>query len=221
MERICLHCHQLFTPTKKYPAKVYCSRGCVMRMNAIAARLPPFTCKQCGQSFTSKHGDAQYCSQHCAGISSHIHRMRRPIADRFWKNVDKTDYCWNWIGTLSTHGYGQISINRRWRLAPRIAWELYYGESPGKNHVLHRCDNPRCVREDHLFLGTHQDNMKDMLQKQRHHHGETHRSHKLTEQDVRDIRASTLSHAELTKMYPVGQSVISRIRARKAWRHVQ
>ncbi len=221
MKRICLHCQQPFTLTKKHPNNVYCSRGCVMRKNAIAQRLAPFICKQCGQRFTSKHGDAQYCSQHCSGIASNIHRVRRPIEDRFWEKVDKTDECWNWIGTLTTHGYGNFSIDRRWKLAPRVAWELYYGASPGKKHVLHECDNPRCVRKEHLFLGTHQDNMKDMYQKQRHHHGETHQSHKLTEQSVREIRVSTLTHSKLAAIYGVGQSVISRIRARKAWKHVK
>lgn len=220
MERICLHCHQPFIPAKKHPKQVYCSRACVMRKNAIAQRLPAFTCKQCGQQFNSKSGRAQYCTQRCSGIASNLNRTRRPIEDRFWENVEKTDYCWLWTGTLSTPGYGMLSINGHYQNASRIAWELYHGETPGKKHVLHRCDNPRCVRGDHLFIGSHQDNMKDMVQKHRHHHGETHRSHKLTEQAVREIRVSKFTHRKLASIYSVGQSVISRIKAGKAWKHV-
>lgn len=220
MERVCLHCHQPFTLTKKHPNNVYCSRGCVMRKNAIAARLPPKPCTLCGEMFTSPKSSARYCSQKCSGVASNIGRKRTPIADRFWEKVEKTDGCWNWIGTLTTHGYGYFSINQQYHLAPRVAWELYHGESPGKHHVLHRCDNPRCVREDHLFLGTHQDNMKDKVQKQRHYYGEKHRNHVLTEDAVRFIRASTLTHAELARMWHVGQSVISRVRAFKSWKHV-
>jgi len=219
--RQCLFCSKTFTLTKKHPNNVYCSRACVMRKNAIAQRLPPMVCQQCGKSFTGESKERKYCSMRCAGIASNIGRQRRPIAERFWECVDKTGDCWLWTGTLSTHGYGLISIDSRWRLAPRIAWELYHGELPGKKHVLHRCDNPRCVRDDHLFLGTHQDNMKDKVKKRRHYYGEKHQNHILTESTVKIIRASALSNAELAMQYGVNASVISRVRAGKAWKHVK
>jgi len=94
---------------------------------------------------------------------------RRPLAERFWEKVEKTDGCWLWTSTLNTWGYGQFQIGRTKQYrAHRIAYELTYGPIPAGMHVCHHCDNPRCVRPDHLFLGTHLDNMRDRQAKGRY-----------------------------------------------------
>ena len=112
------------------------------------------------------------CGEDCKTPGSkfaHGHAGRvRPLADRFWAKVDKTDTCWVWVGaTFRESGYGQIAVGPKKRRANRVAWELTYGEIPKGMLVCHKCDNPSCVRPDHLFLGTHRDNCNDMMSKQR------------------------------------------------------
>lgn len=217
--RQCLFCGEMFTPTKKHPTKVYCSRGCIMRKNAIAARLPPFICKQCGQSFTSKRGTAQYCSQRCAGIASNIGRERRSVDDRFWEHVYETEGCWMWTGPLS-HGYGWLGIGTLHKLAHRLSWELHYGPIPEGLGVLHRCDNPPCVRPDHLFLGTFEDNMNDKLAKGRQARGGQKPNTKFADADIHYIRTCDETNANLAKQYNVTPSAISDIRRCKTWKHI-
>lgn len=93
---------------------------------------------------------------------------RRDPVTRFWRGVEKGDGCWEWTKSRSRLGYGTFSLNRRkWVSAHRFAWTLTNGPIPDGLCVLHRCDNPPCVRADHLFLGTLRDNQQDMYAKGR------------------------------------------------------
>lgn len=92
------------------------------------------------------------------------------LRERFWAKVTKGDGCWLWTGHRLKHGYGVISVGGRKgrpELAHRVAWVLTNGAISGDQAVLHRCDNPPCVRPDHLFLGSQADNMIDMRTKGR------------------------------------------------------
>ena len=76
--------------------------------------------------------------------------------------------CWLWMAAGGADGrYGRIGVNGNSRLAHRVAWELYRGPISGNEHVLHKCDVTICVNPDHLFLGSHADNMRDMAEKGR------------------------------------------------------
>ena len=86
--------------------------------------------------------------------------------------------------------------------------------------VCHMCDMPSCVNPDHLFLGTQDENMRDKVQKHRQARGELHGSARLTEEIVREIRASTRSQEALGREYGVSQVAISRIKLGKNWKHV-
>jgi hypothetical protein len=95
----------------------------------------------------------------------------KTAAARFWNKVCKTKTCWNWIGN-NVYGYGYFAPNGRAGKhirANRFSWFLHYENDPGKRHVLHHCDNPKCVRPDHLFLGGDLENQRDRCLKGRHH----------------------------------------------------
>lgn len=94
----------------------------------------------------------------------------RPTEARFWAKVDRSggpEACWPWTGARAWNGYGQFGDGGQIHIASRVAWELSCGPIAEGLHVLHRCDNPPCVNPAHLFLGTHSDNMRDMVAKGR------------------------------------------------------
>jgi DNA invertase Pin-like site-specific DNA recombinase len=99
---------------------------------------------------------------------------------------------------------------------------LAIGPVPPGMHVCHRCDTPACVRPDHLFLGTQQDNIRDAAQKGRMHTGEQSPNAKLTAGQVREIRssASGTTYRALAKTFGVHPNTISLIVRRKQWKHL-
>lgn len=100
---------------------------------------------------------------------------------RFWEKVQKTETCWNWTG-YAPKGYGVFYENRRAVPAHRFSWKIHFGPIEGHvaGHpelewcVCHRCDNPRCVNPDHLFLGRDRDNIHDCIAKGRFSRGPEH-----------------------------------------------
>ena len=146
------------------------------------------------------------------------------MIDRFNLHVDKSGDCWLWKSSKFKSGYGIFTINKKPFRAHRIAFELFKMPIPPGLHVLHKCDTPACVNPEHLFLGTHQDNMTDMCKKGRHvtnpAKGSAVNGSKLTESQVAAIKKDTRLQREIAADYGVHQVLISRIKTGKAWRHV-
>lgn len=126
--------------------------------------------------------------------------------ERFWQKVNKTESCWLWTGAKKPKGYGVIGVGgKKSGLAHRVSWRLASGSDPGPLWVLHRCDNPSCVRPDHLFLGTAKTNTADMVAK-----GRGVRP-KLTPEAVKEIRGAVEageSSRSLAKRYGVSGTLI-------------
>ena len=147
----------------------------------------------------------------------------KDITERFWSKVDKrgSHECWPWLGHLTKKGMGQIGVGRRGEglvYVSRLSWQIAYGPIPESMCICHHCDNPACVNPVHLFLGTHRDNMDDMLQKRRHAYGTKHPAAKLNEQKVREIRVSKQSDYELAEYYGVSRRLIWKVRKRISWK---
>ena len=143
---------------------------------------------------------------------------RLSFAARFWRYVDTSGDCWIWTG--ATNGrYGKISRGPGLGLvgAHRASWEIHFGPTPDGLWVLHRCDNPPCVRPDHLWLGTNQDNIDDKVAKGRAlgaYGGERHHLSKLTKgqgAEVRQFAEEGLRQREIAARYGVNRATISKI----------
>lgn len=152
------------------------------------------------------------------------------VLARFWSKVDKGDGvgCWLWTASLNNGGYGQLSLCRRPCPAHRISYMIANGPIPDGLFVCHRCDVRRCVNPSHLFLGTAQDNIRDMVEKGRNHVipalvGDHSPNSKLKSSDVIAIRrdhAAGASLPELGRRYGVTAQAIWRVVHKINWRHI-
>lgn len=126
--------------------------------------------------------------------------------------------CWNWLNAVNAGGYGVVYGG----LSHRFVYEVVYGEIPNGMCVRHSCDNPSCVNPDHLLIGTHTQNMRDMKERKRAKggvlRGEKHSLTKLTLAQVQEIRESSgVSQKILAGKYGVSQATISNIKRAKTW----
>lgn len=165
---------------------------------------------------------------------------------RFWSKVNKDGECWIWTGAKLKAGYGKFTVaHQTWTLAHRVAYEIAFGPIPGSLFVCHHCDNPSCVRPEHLFAGTPSDNMRDCSNKGRnpvhqnpdcvlrgdrhpyrinpnlHARGERVGGSKLTWEKVREIRRlSSNGHtrAELARQFSITAVMVSRIARGINWK---
>lgn len=142
-----------------------------------------------------------------------------PFEKRY--TVDERSGCWLWIGSTVTDGYG-VWVAHGQRTAHRAAYVMHKGAIPNGLHVLHKCDQPNCVNPEHLFLGTHQDNMADLRAKGRAYgaKGEANYGAKLTEEQVMAVMADPRSCAEISAQYGVTGAMVDKIRNGKSWPHL-
>lgn len=147
------------------------------------------------------------------------------VAIRFWQKVKRVGECLIWQAATFRSGYGAMQIGTlaqpKTVLAHRLSWELNVGPIPKGLSVLHRCDNRRCVNPAHLFLGTQADNLIDAASKGRMRRGPQHHNTKLSEAQVRAIRANGERAVTLAKKMGVSDSNIRHVRAGRTWRHAQ
>ena len=143
------------------------------------------------------------------------------LAVRFWPKVLVTKNpkkCWNWTASIRTGGYGQIAWRGRPIGAHRASWFIHNGPIPEGLDVLHKCDNRRCVRPGHLFLGTNDDNNADREKKGRTAWGEALPQSKLSAQDVKYIRKAFRSFKiSISKKFKIKDVTVSSIIWRKRW----
>lgn len=168
--------------------------------------------------------------------NSHYQRTRRygdPLVSKatkwlgvpFWERVSvvpDAESCWPWLGPLVGDGRGRIRHNGRTEFAYRVSWELTHGPIPSGMFVCHHCDNPACVRPEHLFLGTPADNSSDMARKGRARTGDgsriprgdasphTRYSDEMVEV-IRQRHAGGATQAELVRQTGISQTQMSRI----------
>lgn len=142
--------------------------------------MPTVTCEGCGRSFPKDGTRTRFCDHSCY-VGWSRKQAAESLVARFWAKVNRAGTapparpelgsCWFWTAS-AIRGYGQFNIGRvgtkqRTVYAHRYAWELTNGPIGSGLSVLHRCDEPLCVRPAHLFLGTQQDNLDDARQKGR------------------------------------------------------
>jgi hypothetical protein len=151
---------------------------------------------------------------------------RKPLAERLSRyTVDEETGCWNWTSKKDQRGYGVLLVEGKYRNTHRLSHELHRGAIPVGMFVCHRCDNPSCMNPDHLFLGTHADNMRDKVSKGRQSrvpggsmHGEKNGSCKLSEAEVIEIlNAKGVTQTALAEKYGVSSGQISKIQRGVKW----
>jgi hypothetical protein len=156
---------------------------------------------------------------------------RERFEPRFWNRANKPEVgCWTWKGCTNSRGYGQFAIKGRVKSSHRVAYVLTYGKIGDRELcVCHRCDTPPCIRPDHLFLGTHKDNLADCAKKGRLNHripvrGETCGAAKLTTQNVIEIyelRSKKVRVVEIAQAYSVKPATIYAIFRGDNWKHLK
>ena len=152
------------------------------------------------------------------------HKKQTEAIRNFWSKINKTDTCWLWQGAISSKGYGRMRQDGKHISTHRYIFKMAYGEIPDGLFVLHDCDTPACVRPAHLFLGTQQDNIDDMINKGRKAIGSKVNSSKLKESDIPTIR-KRLNNGEISSDiaidYGVTSNAIAQIKTGKTWKHIQ
>ncbi len=218
----------------------FCNRRCA---SDSAVKQVIVNCATCETAFSVKRSElsrpgrraGRFCSRACRSVG--MRREHASLEDRFWAKINKNGpipehrpelgNCWVWAGRPNPGGRPRIYVSREvtHAQASRVAWELTNGPIPDGLEACHHCDGGDigCVRSDHLFLGTHAENMADMAAKGRGTPGEKSPNAKLTDEWVREIRRlfdRGVTVAELAKLYPVSEAALAHAIARVTWKHV-
>lgn len=232
IERNCRTCDTVFyvipSCIKKGGGK-FCSKKCWR--DSVPRKLKR-KCQVCKNIFLVKpsrikDGGGKQCSRKCTSISTR-HRLSIDPIQRFFSKISNEqhpDGCWIWEDSLNPGGYGKLKVDGKMVSAHRYSYILHSGLIPDGICVLHKCDRPCCVNPDHLFLGTHQENMDDKIKKGRSNSvkGELGNSI-LAENQVLDIKRrlkNKESAPNIGRLHGVSKHTIYAIKYGNSWRHVK
>lgn len=163
------------------------------------------------------------------------------VWERFLTNVqfpNESSGCWTWKGYLSKAGYGLFTLDGKRIGAHRASWDLHHGKIPNNHDICHECDNPSCVRPDHLAPKPHVFNLADMIAKGRSARGDRNglRRHperiargekcgasRLTSNQVIEIRQlgkSGKTPREISKVFQISEGNVRHILKGDSWKHL-
>lgn len=172
-----------------------------------------------------------FCSRRCAGYAKRTStgnyrvRLRRTpprglsLAERLdWSSIpEPMSGCFLWLDHVSGNGYAKFRRQGNWYAAHRAAWEVAKGPIPEGLFVCHKCDVPSCVNPNHLFLGTHDDNMADRDAKGRHGHGPSHWAAEITLEQAVAIYLTIGEQRAIGRQFGVSQTIVWQIKSDRHW----
>jgi len=180
-------------------------------------------CSHCDKPFSARVDGAliaQCCSRSCGSK----HRSQRPVSELVDMSAGP-DECWPWLGFIENHGYGRVRRDGRFILAHRFVYEEMVGAIPDDLDLLHSCDSPPCCNPSHLFPGTHQDNMRDMVLKGRAQRlrGSEKPQAIIDEAIAAKIKERLMDSLATTVANELGVSlhIVYDIKSGKTWKHVK
>lgn len=181
--------------------------------------ISPLKCRLCDRpAYARLLCASHYVIEHRNGNIKKYEKLS--VHDVWESRIEKTESCWLWRGQIGTYGYGYISLNGKPTLAHRFVYEQLVGPIPQGLYLLHSCDTPACVNPDHLRCGTQKENIQDAVDRGRIEKGEDRYNAKLTETDIRAIRADGRPKAHIARDYGVTRALIRGIQAGRRWKHV-
>jgi len=160
-------------------------------------------------------------------IKNHAKLAPEPPLPRFNASYEvKANGCWEWTGSVASHGYGSLGVNGRTETAPRMAYKLFVGKIPEGACVLHSCDNRLCVNPSHLTIGDKAQNAAEAVERGRFKtlRGEQNPKAKLTEAEVSEIRSlfdEGWGRKDVGDAYAVSEGAVYGIGDRRTWEHVE